>query len=154
MPNLKHPLVPRCELNHLAGFGRRLGDRLFHQNVRARIEEVSRYREMSRRRCDDTYRVDVAEELVVVLDPPRAHLGGNLLTCFLARVGDSHELAVCGLRIFLGVKSAEIADTDDCCSDFFHEDGIMPDRWPPTPYPKDRTPLRALQIRLPSSGAS
>jgi hypothetical protein len=30
------------------------------------------------------------------------------------------------LCVFLGVKSAEVADTDDCCSDFFHHKGIMP----------------------------
>jgi hypothetical protein len=30
------------------------------------------------------------------------------------------------LGIFLCMKSAEIADTDDCCSDFLHHLGIMP----------------------------
>jgi hypothetical protein len=30
------------------------------------------------------------------------------------------------LCVFLCVKSAEVADTDDCCSDFFHDTGIMP----------------------------
>src|SRR3569833_2711659 len=153
MPDLKHPLVPRCELDHLASFSDSLGDRLFHQYARASIEEVPRFGEMSRGRCDDTYRIDIVVLLTVVLGPPRAHLGCNLLSGFLTQVGDGHELAPGGLRIFLRVKSAEIADTDDCCSDFFHENGIMPDRWPATPYPKDRTPLRALRIRWPSSGA-
>ena len=92
--------------------------------MRAGIEEVAGDREMRGCRRHDADRVDLTEQLAVVRDQRTVPTSPATLSraCW-PRVSDGYELAPGRLRVFLGMKSAEIADTDDCCSDFLHEDG-------------------------------
>jgi hypothetical protein len=107
-------------------FCRGFGNWLLNQHVRAGVQEVACDFEVRGCLRDDADCVDGTQQLAVVSHGADSQLCADLVAGLLSRVGDGYELATRSLCVFLGVKSAEIADTDDCCSDFFHHKGIMP----------------------------
>src|SRR5579872_869743 len=114
--------TPACvgKLDQLPRLGRRLGDWLFHQHMGARLQEVARDGEVRWCRRHHAYRIDRSQQLVIVGNCSCAQLRRDLLAGRLPGIDDGDELAVLGLRILLRVKTAEIADSDDRCSDFLH----------------------------------
>src|SRR5262249_56402809 len=93
---------------------------------RAGVEEVAGNLKMSGCLRDHADGVNRTEQLAVVGHRAHRKLASDLIARLLPRVRHRYELAIGGLRVFLGVKAAEVADSDDCCSDFFHHAGIMP----------------------------
>jgi hypothetical protein len=128
VPDLQNAFAPGGELDQSPRLGRCLRDRLLHQHMRAGGEKVPCDRKVSRCRRDDAYRIDRTKQFTIVRHRSSPNFDGDLVTGLLSGVGDGNELALRCLGIFLCMKSAEVADTDDCCSDFLHEGAIMPAR--------------------------
>ncbi len=64
--------------------------------------------------------------VAVVVKGARADLGRNTLGGLQLHIDDAHQLASGNSGVFLGMKAPQIADANDCRSDFFHAAAIMP----------------------------
>jgi hypothetical protein len=78
-----------------------------------------------RRRCHDAHEIDAAEKFTVVREYFHSKFARRLRARLGSGVDHGHELAIGCLGILLGVKAAEIADTDHRCSEFAHDGAIM-----------------------------
>ena len=142
VPYLQDALLAPGKLDELARLSGCFGHRFLHENVGAGGEKIARDREVSRRGCHDAHKIDAAEQVTMVGE----HLHGKFTRGLRARLGagvdHGHELAIGRLGILLGVKAAEIADTDHRCSEFAHG-GLLcsspPSRNPCTWNPPLRT---------------
>ena len=115
------------ERDQLARLGHGLGHGLLDQHVRAGGQEIAGDLEMRRRRRDDAYGIDLAEQLAIV------GMGGNVKSGATAsRASGGGRRCATSLQsaagVLLGVKTAEVANADDGGSDFFHGAAIMPAR--------------------------
>ena len=128
MAHLQDALLAPGQLDERGRLFLRLGDRLLDQHVCAGVEEVACDREMRGRLRDDAHRIDAAQQLAIVRERGHAELRRNLVTSLRPRIHHGDQLAAGDLGIFLSVEAAEIADTDDRCSDFLHWGAIMPAR--------------------------
>ena len=126
MAHLQNSLLPGRQIDQLTRLVRGLRNGLLDQHVGAGVQEVLGDLKMSRCLRGHADGINRSEQLAVVGDRAHRELSSDLIARLLPRVRHRYELAISGLRVFLGVKAAEVADSDDCCSDFFHHTGIMP----------------------------
>ncbi len=95
----------------LSSFGHGHGHRLLDQHARTGIEKILGDLEVQRRRRHDAHGIDMAQQLAVIgirgntqfRRHRRARAGGW--------IGDPDQVGVRKARVFLRVKSAQIADT-------------------------------------------
>ncbi len=114
--------------DQFARLGGSLGDRLLDQHVGAACQEVARDAEVPRRRGDHADRIDLAQQPVVVREPPRAQFLRHRIAGLGPRIHHRHKLAAGRLRVLLRVEAPQVPDPDDGNSDFWHEEAIMPAR--------------------------
>ena len=126
MTHLENQFLAGGERDQLTRFLRGLGNRFLDEHVRTGAQEILCDLEVRGRLRNYTDGVDRAQQLAVISDGANPEFPTELVARLLSRVSDGHQLATRGLCVFLCVKSAEIADTDDCCSDLLFHKGIMP----------------------------
>ena len=116
-----------CQVNQFIRFLEAFGDGFFEKDVDSSKQEILCDRVVERRGNSNTYGLNAVQELRVIGRKAWVrHLFGHSPGPGGIDIRHSHQVHSLHPGIFLGVKLAKVADTDDADLDLFHLTGNPP----------------------------